>query len=87
VDAPEKVVCLFELRRHLERGDRGPERVEAAKDVRDSSVLAGRVDPLQYDEQRAASLSPETTLELVKAVPKWRGRLLGHGAIAWGTSE
>jgi len=51
VHPPQEVVAERLPARLLEGRDLGPERVQAAEDVRDGPVLAGGVDPLQHDEE------------------------------------
>ena len=68
VDAPQVVVGELDRRRHLERRHGAAHRVERAHHVLDRAVLAGRVDPLEDDQDRVLLLGPEPVLEVGQAV-------------------
>ena len=80
MDAPQEVVGELLRRRHLERGDRAALRVERGHHVAQRPVLAGRVDPLEDDEDLVLALGPEPVLEVGQPVEARvqlrRGRLL-----------
>ena len=68
VDAPQVVVGELLGGRDLEGRDRAALRVERLHDLVDRAVLAGGIDALEDDEDRALRLRPEAVLEVGQAV-------------------
>src|SRR5215472_6423442 len=64
--APHEVVIELERGRLLERGDLAALRIDAAEDVLDRAVLAGRIHGLENQQQRPAVLGVKSLLEVAE---------------------
>jgi hypothetical protein len=76
VDAPQVIVCQFEVSRTFERRHAHALRVDAFEDRSDGAVLAARVAALQNDEQLVPAVGVEQRLELVEPGDERRHRRL-----------
>src|SRR5262249_54895722 len=75
VRAPEEVVRGFLFARLLEAEDEGPLRIHPAEHMPDGTVLAGRIERLQYDQKGLAAVRVKQVLQFVHAL----GMLLDLG--------
>src|SRR5206468_5959338 len=66
--APEVVVRELRRGRRLERRDPAALRVHACENGADDTVLAGRVDSLEHEQETARSLGVESLLEHSEAL-------------------
>jgi hypothetical protein len=73
VDSPEEVVRLLQRGGRLEGRDDAALRIDAAHDVPNGPVLAGRIDPLQHYQDCAAPLGVEAFLEDIEFLPQVLG--------------
>jgi hypothetical protein len=77
VHAPEVVVRELGRRRRLERHHLAALRVDALEDAPDDTVLPGRIEPLEDEQQRVLALGEEAPLQPLEHEVQLRKPLVG----------